>query len=707
MYVPKICVLHQTYQEQEMEKWNLKGLNIAIMGGSYPCKDILKRLLNDGLKDLDCNVLGVADTFAKAEGIEYARKRNLFTTSDYNEIFKLENLDLILKITLDDSLFDVIENARPLRAKFLNIDRSNAMSLISYLKIEQEKIKIKKQIRSGKISTDILENLIDQLADNITDSVEERVQYFEDETRNLIAMEKELNQIIHGSMIPTFIINNEHIVTHWNRACEELTGFESYQLVGTDRQWSPFRESKRPTMADVIVSGMSEDQIQAYYGDCWKKSVLIPEAYEAEEFFPHLGENGKWIYFLAAPIKSDDGKIVGAIETLKDSTKDKEAQAELETQHKKLAHLHDQYKILFNNNPNPIFIVDTITLEIIDTNNNVEEDYGYSREELIGRPFFEVINSLAVDLSYTPEMVSLFKQQTKKNFQAGSIPWKELTFKKKNGGHVPVRYSPSFLHKKGNLVGSAFFFHNLTEIKKLEKELVQSERLAAIGQTISGLAHHIKNILVGLKGGSYVMDIGLKNENPAKLKDGWQTIKNNIDKTSDLVQDLLTYSKERKPEFKTCCPNEIVEDVVNLIRDHAKTQNIAIIKQLDSNIGEVVMDPQTIHRSILNLVSNSIDACLDVEDMNSALTIHFISRLKNNNRVCFEVKDNGIGMSKKEKENVFAPFYSTKGGKGTGIGLMVTAKLVEEHKGTIRVESKQGKGTRFIITLPYQTAGKD
>lgn len=687
-----------------MVNLNIRGLNIAIMGGSYPCKDILKLLLNDDLKDLDCNVLGVADIFAQAEGIEYAKKRKLFTTNDYNEIFKLENIDLILKITIDEHLNEVIENARPLKTKLMNIDNYNATYLISYLKVEQEKIKIKKKIRSGKISTISLENLIDRFADNITDSIEERVRHFENETRNHITMKKELTQIIHGSMIPTFIINNEHIITHWNKACEELTGVESDQLVGTNKQWSPFRESKRPTMADVIVSGLNEEKIQAYYGDCWKKSTLIPEAYEAEEFFPHLGKNGKWIYFLAAPIKSDDGKIIGAIETLKDSTKDKEAQVELEAQHKKLAHMHDQYKILFNNNPNPIFIIDTMTLEIIDTNNSVDDDYGYSREELIGRPFFEVINSLAIDHSYTPEMVSLFKQQTEKDIPTGIIPWKELTFQKKNGGHVPVRYSTSFLHKKGNLVGCAFFFHNLTEIKKLEKELVQSERLAAIGQTISGLAHHIKNILLGLKGGSYVMDIGLKNENTVKLKDGWQTIKNNIDRTSNLVQDLLTYSKERKPKFINCHPNKIVEDVDNLIKDHAKKQNIAIIKQLDPNIDEVAMDPEIIHRSVLNLVSNSIDACLEVENTSRVLTIHLITRAKNNNRLCFEIKDNGIGMNKKEIENVFAPFYSTKGGKGTGLGLMVTAKLIEEHKGTIHIESEQGKGTSFIITLPYQAA---
>ncbi|MCP3900092.1 MAG: PAS domain-containing protein, partial [Desulfobacteraceae bacterium] len=475
-------------------------------------------------------------------------------------------------------------------------------------------------------------------------------------------MEEELNQIIHGSMIPTFIINNDHILTHWNRACEELTGYNSYELVGTDRQWSPFRSSKRPTMADVIVGGMEEDEVQKYYGDSWKKSDLIKEAYEAEEFFPHLGEKGKWIFFTAAPIKSEDGKIVGAIETLRDSTLDKKAQQELKTKNKKLVHLHDQYSVLFNNNPNPTFIVNSTTLEILDVNNSVVDDYGYPKDQMIGKPFFDVMNAMSVNLSYTPEMVSLFKEKSKEANHSGSIPWKEITFKTKKGDHVPVRYSTSYLHKKGKLVGCAFFFHDLTEIKQLEKELVKSERLAAIGQTISGLAHYIKNILIGLKGGSYVVDIGFKRDDINKIKDGWQTIKNNIDRTSGLVANLLTYSKERKPEYQPCNPNEIVQDVIKLMEGHAKQQKVEIIQQLDYSIGEVTMDSQTIHRSLLNLISNSIDACLDVEDMSRKLKIHLKTFLKNGNILCIIVKDNGAGMKKEALKNLFTPFFSTKGG---------------------------------------------
>ena len=111
------------------------------------------------------------------------------------------------------------------------------------------------------------------------------------------------------------------------------------------------------------------------------------------------------------------------------------------------------------------------------------------------------------------------------------------------------------------MVGTVAFFQDMREIKRLEKELLKSERLAAIGQTVSGLAHGIKNILHGLKGGSYLVDIGIQKNETEKLKKGWDMIKRNIGRTSNLAMDLLSYSKEREPELEACFPNEIAGDV--------------------------------------------------------------------------------------------------------------------------------------------------
>jgi two-component system NtrC family sensor kinase len=229
---------------------------------------------------------------------------------------------------------------------------------------------------------------------------------------------------------------------------------------------------------------------------------------------------------------------------------------------------------------------------------------------------------------------------------------------------------------------------------------VQSEKLAAVGQTVSGLAHYIKNILIGLKGGSYVVDVGLAKNKTDKLKAGWSTIKNNITRVSDLVQDLLSFSKEREPEYSVCQPNDIVTEAVDLIKDFAKTNNIKITKKLDPAIKEASMDTRTIHDSVLNLITNAMDACLDDPDTDKKSIISIKTYLGKNDMYCIDVKDNGSGMTEDTKEKLFTSFFSTKGGKGTGLGLLLTKKLIEEHKGTISAQSNLGEGTTFTIKLP-------
>ena len=167
-------------------------------------------------------------------------------------------------------------------------------------------------------------------------------------------VEEMLSKIIDGSPIPSFVINKQHKVTHWNTAIESLSGISGQEIVGTDEQWRAFYTEKRPAMADLIVDGASADEIEAYYQEKYGKSRLIDGAYEAEDFFPALGEHGKWLHFTASPIKNEGGKIIGAIETLQDITEEKQLQENMhfyaqlvtkaqEEERKRLAReLHDE-----------------------------------------------------------------------------------------------------------------------------------------------------------------------------------------------------------------------------------------------------------------------------------------------------------------------------------------------------------------------------
>jgi PAS domain S-box-containing protein len=322
--------------------------------------------------------------------------------------------------------------------------------------------------------------------------------------------------------------------------------------------------------------------------------------------------------------------------------------------------------------------------------------------KMFGRAAKDVRKKMTIDDLYSLDIATIFKHQATAEIERRTLPWKEHILNTKDDRQIPIRYASNVLHERGEFVGTVTFFQDLTEIKRLEKELVQSERLAAVGQTVSGLAHYVKNILIGLKGGSYVVDVGIQKNNTEKFKTGWETIKRNIKRIGDLTQDLLTYSKQREPEFEACAPNDIVEEVIDLVIDLAGLKGVLLLKELDNSIGEVIADPQTIHRSLLNLINNSLDACLEDEDTSKKHEIRIKTYKDKNDYVCFEVKDNGCGMDKQTQQQLFDPMFSSKGGKGTGLGLLVTGKLIEEHKGVIETQTSPGDGSTFTIKLPYE-----
>ncbi len=333
-------------------------------------------------------------------------------------------------------------------------------------------------------------------------------------------------------------------------------------------------------------------------------------------------------------------------------------------------------------------------LQVVIYNPSAEYIFGYARKDVINK-------MLASDI-YPAELADLFREEMNGPNGAKEIPWKETRIISRNGDSIPVGFAGSILSEKGRKMGSVAFFQDLREIKRLEQELLKNERLAAIGQTVAGLAHGIKNILHGLKGGSYLVDLGINKDDTDKLLRGWDMIKRNISRTSELVLDLLSYSKEREPEFEDCFPNDIAKDVCDLLAERAKESDVEIIQEVDASIQEVSMDPRTLHEVLLNLMGNAIDACLFDEDISKHWQVALRTQREADNIIRFEVADNGAGMDAEIKRKLFTSFFSTKGHRGTGLGLMVTRKLIEEHNGTIDVNSELGQGTTFIVRLPFQ-----
>ena len=982
---------------------------IALLGGGRRCKAFLQTILSEDFKEKGPEILGVADKNDRAVGLEFAKKKGIFATDDFKELFSIKDLNLILQLTRDDNLKTMVQDTKP--PWILLVDHHEAQSIVDHYLVKGKKYEILAQLRNTRDDSHTTENLLEEFCGFVLDLNVEKNSYFQKVRKDLAANEWAMSQIIHGSTIPTFVIDKEHTVTHWNRACEMLTGFSAKEIVGTNDQWKPFRSEKRPTMADLILDGVTEEDLWRQYTTRWKNSDLIEGAYEAEEFFPQLGRDGKWVFFTAAPIKAPDGLTAGAIETLWDKTKEKLVEQERERQNKELA---QKVRELTANEKamSQIILGSTIPTFVIDKNHTVthwnramEKLTGYSTRDIVGTqnqwaPFYEkerpsmadaIVDqideleirklygtkwrkSLLIDGAYeaevffpnlgedgkwcwftaapikTPEgevvgaietiwdktedrklekererhtrelatycsiyatlsgplslegrikaaiqevaniflidgiciyildkdgkfylqynyghsenlcyctrvadeesmitrvavggKITVFKElpdssedemnllrqdglkslvyipildkakrafgviraatkstghfgpdetrslelignrigvaienarlqeevRRKADFQGkliGSsndgvvatddkwnivifnpaaekifgysasdvigkmnireiyppaiiqnldellaadgnewnLPWHETSIAAKDGDVIPVRFSGTILHARNRMMGVVAFFNDLREIKRLEKELVGAERLAAIGQTVAGMAHCIKNILHGLKGGSYLVNIGINKDNSDKLKTGWQMVQRNIGRTSDLVQDLLSYSKEREPEFKPCRPNEIADDVCELMKEVAGENDVAIVKKFSESIGEVVMDSRTIHRCLLNLVSNAIDACRYDDSVTKTHCVTVSTTLESDNFIRFDVSDNGSGMTEEVKEKIFGSFFSTKGSQGTGLGLLVSRKLIEEHGGTIDVTSQLGEGTTFTVRLPIK-----
>lgn len=266
--------------------------------------------------------------------------------------------------------------------------------------------------------------------------------------------------------------------------------------------------------------------------------------------------------------------------------------------------------------------------------------------------------------------------------------------------------------------------------------MVQSERLAAMGQTIATLSHHIKNILQGIRGGSFLIKEGLSRHDEGMVGKGWEFVEKNQERISNLVMDMLTFSKEREPELVPADLNSVAADVVELMNVRAVERGVELAFTPAGALPLLTFDPEAMHRAVLNVVSNAIDACdretmqREVEpddeeedllgDGNETREIepaivkasqqpleprvgHVDVRVEYapaDGMVRVVVQDNGCGIPAAEIDHVFSLFVSHKGGRGTGLGLPVSQKILKEHGGRIVVTSEPGRGSCFTLELP-------
>lgn len=240
---------------------------------------------------------------------------------------------------------------------------------------------------------------------------------------------------------------------------------------------------------------------------------------------------------------------------------------------------------------------------------------------------------------------------------------------------------------------------------------VETERLAAIGETVASLSHSTKNILQGLRGGADAVELAINRGDLKLAKEAWPIVARNLDRIYTLTMNMLAFSKMRSPDLELAGPHAIIREAVELIQQQAQKKRIAIIQDLDESMPPIPLDSTAIHQALMNLLTNALEAA---PEKKGVITIR--TRFDGARHVAsIHVSDNGSGVPAEHRGRIFEPFVSTKGQRGTGLGLAVARKIAREHGGevTLAPEPPRGEGAaapsgaEFIITLPADTKKTD
>jgi signal transduction histidine kinase len=240
---------------------------------------------------------------------------------------------------------------------------------------------------------------------------------------------------------------------------------------------------------------------------------------------------------------------------------------------------------------------------------------------------------------------------------------------------------------------------DITPVKQLEREKREAERLAAVGETVAGIAHGIKNVLMGLEGGMYAVNSGIERADDERIARGWTMLEENVTRISEFVKEFLDFARGRVAQVTMIDPNGPLRKVVQPFAEKAGEAGIRLQVDLQEEIPPAPLDEDGIYTCLANLVSNAIDACL-LSDRKRDYQVKISSR-ETNGVLVYEVADNGHGMDYDISRKVFSKFFTTKGSnRGTGLGLLTTKKIVHQHGGRISFSSKEGAGSVFRIELP-------
>ena len=566
--------------------------------------------------------------------------------------------------------------------------------------------------------------------------------------------EQRLHSIIGGSPIPAFMIGKDHRIIYWNKALEKLSRIKAKEVIGTNQQWRAFYKKKRPCMADLLVDHQIED-VSKWYKGKYVKSSLLDEAYEATDYFPELGERGKWLRFTAAIIRDVAGQLVGAIETLEDITARKKAEAALLQLHEDLEH-RVQARTMELAKANDALLAEL--MERHRTQQALKETTDHLSLILGSLPIVSYTRKAGGDfgITFVSSTIEEITGYPSNCFLEEKDFWKdhihpddcqrviaELQADRPKGTHRvgyrflvmddSYRWFSDYWRIIQLPVGSSTYivgaWQDVTEDKRIRQEgelrlqqMMQTHKLTALGEVVAGVAHEINNPISFIAYNVPVLEeiwntveeilagSGLSHPDWTKkglnqqdvfqhMREIIQAFKIGGNRINRVITSLKEFSRsDETAHKKPVAIADVISGALIIVGAQVRMTVSRIDQEIAEDIPPINGNFQKIEQVIANLMINAHQAIPTGQKGHIIIRARYSERLK---AVIVEIEDNGKGMGKEIIDHIFNPFFTTRRDRdGTGLGLSISYGLIKEHHGIIGVLSRPRIGSRFSIFLP-------